>query len=396
MSNPNIDSETLTANANFDAFISRELLPQIGLSQKHFNNLLDQIAEQHAHTQHCEALPAALQPTARELKGKKWGSLFSALYQEDAIPHCAGLRTGQKDNPARSRRVTSSVKDFLDIAFPLTEGSHHDVTSYMVYFQNLRAMGATDLAGIDDVQVEIVESTRSDLEATTVNGKIELYRELMRIAFTKSNPESALTNSDSTQYTGKGGEQYRVSNAGHVVYVNTANPTAPALLTDTSNQVLPTGVVDTLIASLIATTANRQRNADSFDTGPRVIIVSDNTALTLQMLLSVEKTCRHSRVIARPRLTDVSNRQTAYATENNAAADTRAERESLSDPGQTVTPKHSPVNNNEKVTNAEANSINQAVLTALHHHGFELARLSRGLPGDSFGEQHPLQSGTFA
>jgi len=444
--------ETRIANATFEAFVSDELLPQVGISRKAFDSLLDQLVNTVRDSLPLNGHPGAIQPVTSGQKGIKWGSLFNALYQEDAIPHCAGLRAGQKTNPARTRRVTSSTKDFLDIAFPLTDGSHHDVTSYMVYFQNLMMIladgstaglqnpaqfvaktgpcdspesilllqnglhvelafdargkiGAGDLAGINDVQVEIVKSSRSDVEAKSVDGKIDRYRELMSVAFSKrkvsadSEPEPALANSESTQFTSKSGEQYVVSNSGHIVYVNATNAIDGNLVNDEASQPLAISLVDTLIVSLIASSANRMRNADSFDTGPRIIVVSDNTALTLQMLHCADKACRQSRITPQPRSQVTESCETVcqiIATEKNTAADIRAEREPLNDPGQRVTQKHSPVNNNEKVTNAETSSINKAVLTAMHHHGFELARLSKGLPGDSFGEQNQLQSGTFA
>ncbi len=446
MNNHPDNSETRTINATFEAFISNELLPQIGLTRPAFNKLLDQLGAATSG----DGLSADLftgpnlQQTDRVDQDIQWGSLYSALYQENAIPHCAGLRAGQKNNPARTRRVTSSIKDYLDIAFPLTEGSHHDVTSYMVYFQNLMMIladgstaglqnpaqfvakigprdnpesilllqngqhveltfdtcgdiGSTDLAGINDVQVEIVKSTRSDLEAKSVEAKIDRYRELMHLASSKSNGEATLANCDNTDFTAKNGDAYKASNTGHIVYINASNSIDS--LAANQSQALSTSSVDTLIATLIAGCANRLRHTDSFYAGPRITVVSDNTALTLHMLHSVDKAYRQSRVSTRTRLSVIKNCETVYqhnTTENNRLADTRAERETLNDQGQTVTQKHSPVNNNEKVTNAEANSINQAVLTAMHQHGFELARLSRGLPGDSFGDQNQLPTRAFA
>jgi len=67
----------------------------------------------------------------------RWGSLYSALYHESAIPHSAGLKTGNRYNVARGSRVINHAKEFLDSAFPLTEGSHKDATEYLVYFQNM-------------------------------------------------------------------------------------------------------------------------------------------------------------------------------------------------------------------------------------------------------------------
>ncbi|MCK4710776.1 MAG: malate synthase G, partial [Gammaproteobacteria bacterium] len=81
----------------------------------------------------------------------RWGSLYDALYGTDVIPKTDGLKVSEKHNPARAARVIHKAKEFLDDIFPLSSGSHHDVTSYVVYFQNLLAffpdgssMGLTD------------------------------------------------------------------------------------------------------------------------------------------------------------------------------------------------------------------------------------------------------------
>jgi malate synthase len=434
----NRNAEARISNAAFDAFVSDELLPRVGLTRSAFDHLLTQLTEHSVDDQPQQTLPA-LQTANGSRHGIHWGSLYSALYHEDAIPHCAGLRAGEKVNPARTRRVTSSVKDFLDIAFPLTDGSHHDVTSYMVYFQNLMmiladgstaglqnpsqfvakigprdnpesilllqnglhvelafdscgAIGRSDLANINDVQIEIVKSTRSDLEAESVSAKLNQYRALMETAFSGTHTESPLLNSDSAEFTGKCGDRYNVSTSGHIVYIDGA-PFERTMIADGSGKPIPSLLVDTLIASLIATGANRVRRDNSADAGPRLIVASNHSALTLRVMNIVERACRQSRI--RPRKPD-NKKCLSHASVNQTSADTRAEQNLLTDRGQPVIHRHCPVNNNEKATSAETNSINQAVLHALHHHGFELANLSRGLPGNRYGEQQQLQSGAYA
>lgn len=410
-------------DATLEDFVSTELLPQIGITRSTFDKLLNQLSAESASVSEANAV----QLVAPETSGTQWGSLYSALYQEHAIPHCAGLRAGHKPNPARTRRVTSSVKDFLDNAFPLTEGSHHDVTSYMVYFQNLMmiladgstaglqnpsqfvakigprdnpesilllqnglhveiafdasgVIGATDLAGINDVQVEVVKSGRSDLEANSVAEKCERYRELMHIAFARRDTTQPLVNSDCAEFTARCGEQYRTSGAGHTVYIHNAS-NADTMATDSNNQPVSTSVLDTLIAALIA--ARARRSGDSLTAGPRIIVTAEDTALTLQALNNAERACRRSLIAARPQVN-----AEPVTTDINTLADIRAEQKLLNQSDD----KHSPVNNNEKETHAGATSINQAVLTAMHHHGFELHRLSKGLPGDNYGETNAIPS----
>jgi len=444
----NTQSASHTTNATFDTFINSELLPRIGISRLTFNRLLDALIEKESNLLENHSA-IAREPSAgakNQLAHDSaetnihWGSLFSALYQEDVIPHCAGLRAGSRTNPARIRRVTSSVKDFLDIAFPLTEGSHHDVTSYMVYFQNLmmiladgstsglqnpgqfvaksgpcdkpeailllqnglhvelgfdtcRAAESTDLAGINDVQIEIVKSSCSELSAPTVDAKCERYRNLMLNAFSPTEPLQGNSNELTSKFTAKCGDQYQVGDRGHLVYISSTKNDEPTLVTDNLDQPVATNLVDTLIASLIATTVNRGQS-DSYN-NPRIIVASDKAALTLRVLNRVEKACKQS-LATRP-LSNLDPCQRDIKA-NEKPADIRAELETLaeSELTQATHNKHSPVNKNEKATYAAAVSINHAVLSAVQHHGCELARLSMGLPDDTFGDKNQFATRAVA
>jgi len=62
----------------------------------------------------------------------RWGSLYDALYGTDAISREGELAPGQAFNAKRAAAVVSRAAQFLDEAFPLTTGSHADVTSYVV------------------------------------------------------------------------------------------------------------------------------------------------------------------------------------------------------------------------------------------------------------------------
>ena len=157
-----------------------------------------------------------------------WGSLYQALYTDNAIPHSAGLKPGTSINAARRDRVIHCAKDFLDKTYPLTEGSHRDALSYMVYFQNLLVIladgsttglqnpnqyagkngprdkpdsillehngihteilfdcnghtGCKDLAAIDDIQLESAIPTLFNLNADTVSQKCSTYDNWMQI-----------------------------------------------------------------------------------------------------------------------------------------------------------------------------------------------------------------------
>ncbi len=62
----------------------------------------------------------------------RWGSLYDALYGTDVIGREGELAPGRDYNPARGAAVVARAAQFLDEAFPLTTGSHADVTSYVV------------------------------------------------------------------------------------------------------------------------------------------------------------------------------------------------------------------------------------------------------------------------
>ena len=433
MSNDFNNSESpRIADGAFEAFIENELLPQVGLSRSAFDNLLNQLNIT-SLSENLGVQPLPSQPVTTGQNNSQWGSLYSALYQEEALPHCAGLRAGQKNNPARSRRVNSSVKDFLDIAFPLTDGSHHDVVSYLVYFQNLMMIladgstaglqnpaqfvakigprdkpesilllqngqhvelvfdhcgeiGCQDLAGINDVQIEIIKSSRSDLEAQSVSAKVDCYRTLMNTAFSSVNSGEQLDTRHNTAFTSRCGDQYEISGSGHVVTIKTSGSTNTNLAFDQSDRPIAINLIDLLIAALVAATANQLRSAERLNPGPRLIVISDNPALTQRVLLDVEKARRQSRLTGRRRLTVDQSGHKIAPSEKKPAADIRA------DWGQSITLQKGPVINNDNDINAGANSINQTVLSALHQHGFELTRLTRGLPGNSTGDQNHTEA----
>ena len=62
----------------------------------------------------------------------RWGSLYDALYGTDFISEENGCEKGNSYNAKRGEKVITFAKEFLDKYFPLSNGSHTEVTNYSV------------------------------------------------------------------------------------------------------------------------------------------------------------------------------------------------------------------------------------------------------------------------
>jgi malate synthase len=241
----------------------------------------------------------------------RWGSLYDALYGTDIIPKNSGLQAGKKHNQARGNHVIAYAKEFLDQTFPLSNGSHKDVTSYMVYYKHLLAIfpdgsscglekssqfvalsghkseptslvllnnglhiiieidrqgpnGVRDLAGIDDIQVEAALTTIMDFEdsvaAVDSDDKIAVYRNwlgLMQGKLSTSFDKNGCTlvrqlNRDKI-YTHKDGSDHALHGRSLLLARTVGHLMDTELVCDHQGNHAPEGIVDTVVTALIGT-----------------------------------------------------------------------------------------------------------------------------------------------
>tara|TARA_R110001583_G_scaffold67490_2_gene192852 strand:- start:3318 stop:5510 length:2193 start_codon:yes stop_codon:yes gene_type:complete len=257
----------------------------------------------------------------------RWGSLYDAFYGTDVIATNGELSNENGFNPARGQAVINKAKDFLDANFPLNHGSHHDVSSYLVYYQHLLAffpdgsesglknacqfvafdgsksepsylllknnglhvglqidrvgkIGSTDKAGVDDIQIEAALTTIMDFEdsVSTVDSedKVNAYRNWFGLM--NGNLEATfLKNGHSIQrnlnydrtFTAKSGELYCVPGRSLLLVRNVGHLMGSDLIQDIDGNNAPEGIIDAVITSLIGSLdlqkpiSNKHRNSRS-------------------------------------------------------------------------------------------------------------------------------------
>lgn len=243
----------------------------------------------------------------------RWGSLYDALYGTDVIDTPSRPEDGSYSSE-RGEEVIRRGRDFLDQTFPLKNASHHDVTRYQVYFQNLCAfteggelvgladssqfagfggsreepsaillknnglhielqidrsgkIGPTDKAGIADIKIESALTTIVDCEdsvaAVDAEDKIGIYRNLL-----------GLMTGELTATLNKGGKQvtrqlrpdrhYKSRDGMHdetwldlpgrsLMFIrNVGHLMNIDMVTDSDGNSSPEGIIDGVVTALIA------------------------------------------------------------------------------------------------------------------------------------------------
>ncbi|WP_205471294.1 malate synthase G [Nocardioides sp. SYSU D00038] len=217
--------------AELEAFL-REigyLVPEPGDVTVTTRGVDPEIAQQHGPQLVVPMLNARF---ATNAANARWGSLYDALYGTDAVPREGGLAPGSSYNPVRGAEVIRRARALLDVAAPLTAGSHADATAYAVDGDGLAvtlatgdvarladpaqlvghrgdaaapeavvvvhhglhleiqvdrddSVGATDAAGVKDVVLESAVTSIMDLEdsvaAVDADDKVAGYRNWLRL-----------------------------------------------------------------------------------------------------------------------------------------------------------------------------------------------------------------------
>ena len=240
----------------------------------------------------------------------RWGSLYDALYGTDAIAEHDGAGRSGAYNPVRGARVIAFVRDFLDQAVPLTEGSHRGSTNYRVdggalwvtlasgrnvgladpgalagfqgdpaaphsvllrhhglhidiQIDRTTAIGKSDSAGLGDVMLEAALSTILDLEdsvaAVDAEDKVLGYRNWLGIL--KGNLTEELSKGGKTitrglnpdrRYHGPAGEDVILHGRSLMFLRNVGHlMTNPAVLWDGGKEI-PEGILDAVVTTTIA------------------------------------------------------------------------------------------------------------------------------------------------
>ncbi len=240
----------------------------------------------------------------------RWGSLYDALYGTDVIPQKGDLKTGKEYNLTRGNKVISYAKDFLDNTFPLSKGTHHDVSNYLVYYHHLLAIfkdgsssglktsgqfvalagskneptsillknnglhveiridrsgsnGSDDTACVQDIIVESALTTIMDFEdsVATVDAedKINAYRNWLgliqgnlKATFNKNGQVITRQMDKDKQFTTEDGEKYRLPGRALLLARNVGHLMDTELMQDEQGYFAPEGIVDAVVTSLIA------------------------------------------------------------------------------------------------------------------------------------------------
>ncbi|GEE03071.1 malate synthase G [Gordonia spumicola] len=280
----------------------------------------------------------------------RWGSLYDALYGTDAISEAEGAEKGSSYNKVRGDKVIAFAKAFLDTAVPLEQGSHADVTSYVVDGDKVVAtlgdatttfadptafvgytgepsaptgvllrhnglhleiqidasspIGSTDKAGVKDVAVESAVTTIMDFEdsvaAVDADDKVLGYTNWLGLnkgdlaeEVSKGGKTFTRTLNPNRTYTAPDGSTLELHGRSLLFVRNVGHlMTNPAILDADGNEV-PEGIIDALVTSAIGIHGMSPEGLQNSRTGSIYIVKPkmhgpDEVAFTAELFGRVE------------------------------------------------------------------------------------------------------------
>jgi len=344
-------------NKDFDAAAYQVFLAKIGYiveSGDDFTITTQGIDDEIASTAGPQlVVPVSNSRFALNAANARWGSLYDALYGSDVIPQITGLKKGNKLNKSRANAVVSYAKEFLDNAFPLTEGSHQDVENYVIYYKQLLAFfpdgstsglrqpkqlvaltghkeypnsivlknhglhvelilnrsgqtGKTDISGLEDIQIESALTTIVDFEdsvaAVDAEDKIFAYQNWygliqndLKASFIKNERVETREMNKDKFFTALNGDTYRLPGRAKLLVRNVGHAMTTDLMKDKDGNEMPEGLIDAVVTSLIALTGLTSSSDTSNSKHNSIYIVKpkmhgpEEVAFTCQTFTAVEK-----------------------------------------------------------------------------------------------------------
>ena len=243
----------------------------------------------------------------------RWGSLYDAFYGTDLISEDDGCEKGTSFNPARGEKVIAMAAGFLDDVFPLTRGTHRDVTAYAIYDSASPARlrmtlddgSATELArpgqftgyernaetlvillknnglhvelqiapahpigkmsasGMKDVILESAVTTIQDCEdsvaAVDADDKVTVYRNWLGLikgdlsaSFDKGGKTLTRRLNPDRNYTAPSGESFSLPGRSLLLVRNVGHLMTTNAVLDDQGQEIPEGFLDAMVTSLCA------------------------------------------------------------------------------------------------------------------------------------------------